>query len=847
MSKPTKIILDKQSDLILTNAQIVGPTGIVKSDLPGLVTDLANLDTAIQNEATTRSNEISTERARIDAILEGADVNLNQFREVVAFVETIDLANDQSLLAAISNINLSISAEEAARIAADDELSADLATLQSYVDNTVNDAIAQLTADLDAEEARALLAEDEISSNLTAEIAARIAGDATLSAALTAETAARIADVDAEESRATAAETKLTTDLATEVSARQTAITNEISRATTAEAEIQSSLNSEISRATAAEGVLTSDLAAEVTRATAAEGVLTSDLAAEVTRATAAEGVLQTNINTEASNRAAADATLTSDLAAEVARATAAEGVLTSDLATEVARATAAEGVLQTNIDNQMVRIDAILEGADVNLNTFAEVVAFVNSIDLDNDSSVLNAITEINADIQTEIDRATSSEAALSTSINSVSNRMDNLEQTIDLLPVTDGLTLEVDENNNVIKLKDTVSAPGSGVRTFEGLVKVSSEPSIDANFFTDNLSLVTRGYVEQLVSEEASRAQSVEDTLVTTIHFNEELSSVYNTINSLPNVDEATLAADNENNVIKLKDHVAAPASGVRTFGGVLELDTDRSNEFMANSLITKAYLDTTVGLEAERAQQEEDALQAEIDAIQTDLSDVIAVVNSLPNADGVTISYDETNNIFKLADNVAASSTGIRTFEGLINVGSEPSDNEEFGDLSLVTKGWVTNQVGADFQAALDAETAARIAADSELDGRIVNIVSNTNAPIIDSFTEVVDSLNDEIARAQYAEAQIALDFQNIYTKKVTVFGVPNGVLTTFTLDIPVRIGSEMIYVNGLLMEEGEDYTTIVSSGKVTGVEFLFAPITEMKVRAYGVCGVQPNSLV
>lgn len=47
--------------------------------------------------------------------------------------------------------------------------------------------------------------------------------------------------------------------------------------------------------------------------------------------------------------------------------------------------------------------------------------------------------------------------------------------------------------------------------------------------------------------------------------------------------------------------------------------------------------------------------------------------------------------------------------------------------------------------------------------------------------------------------------------------------------------------MIYVNGLLMEEGEDYTTILTDGKVSGVEFLFAPISEMKVRAYGVCAV------
>ena len=170
MSKPTKIILDKQSDLILTNAKIVGATGILKSDLPGLVNDLSSLNSAIQAEASNRSTEISVERARIDSILNGSDINLDQFKEVVSFVQSIDMTNDADLLTAVTQINGKISTEEAARIAADDQLSADLATLQSYVDTTVDSAISQLTSDLSV------------------------------------ETAARIADVDAEETRAIAAE-----------------------------------------------------------------------------------------------------------------------------------------------------------------------------------------------------------------------------------------------------------------------------------------------------------------------------------------------------------------------------------------------------------------------------------------------------------------------------------------------------------------------------------------------------------------------------------------------------------------------------------------------------------------
>jgi hypothetical protein len=102
-------------------------------------------------------------------------------------------------------------------------------------------------------------------------------------------------------------------------------------------------------------------------------------------------------------------------------------------------------------------------------------------------------------------------------------------------------------------------------------------------------------------------------------------------------------------------------------------------------------------------------------------------------------------------------------------------------------------------------------------------------------------LTSAVSAEIARAEAAELVLTTDFANIYSKKVAITGTPNGVLTTFTLALPVRIGSEMIYISGLLMEEGADYTTIITSGKVTGVEFLDAPSTEMKVRAYGVCGI------
>ena len=42
----TKIVLNRQSDLILNNASIIAPVGIEKSDIPSLVSDLSALETA---------------------------------------------------------------------------------------------------------------------------------------------------------------------------------------------------------------------------------------------------------------------------------------------------------------------------------------------------------------------------------------------------------------------------------------------------------------------------------------------------------------------------------------------------------------------------------------------------------------------------------------------------------------------------------------------------------------------------------------------------------------------------------------------------------------------------------
>ena len=83
--------------------------------------------------------------------------------------------------------------------------------------------------------------------------------------------------------------------------------------------------------------------------------------------------------------------------------------------------------------------------------------------------------------------------------------NLIGELSTEVSNLSVVDGVTIEVNPVGNAIRLMETVASPDSGVRTFEGLINVSAEPSNDPNF--TGLSLVTSDYVESAKTIIATR----------------------------------------------------------------------------------------------------------------------------------------------------------------------------------------------------------------------------------------------------------------------------------------------------------------------------------------------------
>ncbi len=252
------------------------------------------------------------------------------------------------------------------------------------------------------------------SRSITAEAAARVAGDAALSASLTSETNARtaadtalggridteIADrqaaITAEETARIAGDAALRTDLDAEIAARVAAVSAEQTARENADANLQSQIDALESASTtaltAAIASLTADLEAEEAARIAADSALQSELDAEEARAAAAEAAeqaariaadnaLQGEIDAEETRAAAAEAAIAADLDAEEARALAAEQDLADDIATEQSRAQAAESTLTTNLAAEEAR--------------------------------ALAAEAEIASDLADEIARATAAEAA--------------------------------------------------------------------------------------------------------------------------------------------------------------------------------------------------------------------------------------------------------------------------------------------------------------------------------------------------------------------------------------------------------------------------------------------------
>ena len=225
----TRIILNRQSDLKLTGAEILSPIGIVEGDIAGLLDHFSSVEKAAKAEEAARiagdadlnaaieklssdlnmvSNQseaadasleakVSTEKGRIDAILSASTADADSFAEILSLINSVDTDNDQAFAGYVLSNDAALSTEVAAREAGDEHLA-------QYIDAALSTEVASRESVDTSLELRLSIEESTHAVEYSTEVAAREAGDEHLAqyidAALSTEVAAREAAVSAEES-----------------------------------------------------------------------------------------------------------------------------------------------------------------------------------------------------------------------------------------------------------------------------------------------------------------------------------------------------------------------------------------------------------------------------------------------------------------------------------------------------------------------------------------------------------------------------------------------------------------------------------------------------------------------
>jgi hypothetical protein len=266
--------------------------------------------------------------------------------------------------------------------------------------NSDNRTVADLVDWLYAEKART---DQEILDRIagdTNEATARTAADTILGDRITTETDARLAAdtalggrIDTEASDRAAADVVITNLITAEASSRETAdialggrIDGEVIARTAADTALGGRIDTETDArlaaddaqlATIAANKVESDayVAAERDSRAAGDADLGDRIDQEISDRIAGDVALSGRIDTEATSRAAADSNLGAYITDETADRIAADNIINALITTESANQAA-------DVLAQQLRIDAILAGSDVSLDSLTELVANYNLLD---------------------------------------------------------------------------------------------------------------------------------------------------------------------------------------------------------------------------------------------------------------------------------------------------------------------------------------------------------------------------------------------------------------------------------------------------------------------------------
>jgi hypothetical protein len=335
---------------------------------PANIDELVNKGYVDQEVATL----VNQQKVRIDSILSGASVSLDSLKEISDYAKGLSDAEASSLSASVLSLNGDLSSEAIARAAGDADLQGQF-----------NTSFMNLTGSLNAYNTA-------LAASISSEASSRAAGDATVAAAILAEVDARTTAVG---------------DLTSYVNSQNAYITG------TVIANLSSSV--------------TARFAAELTARQAAVAVVQASLDSKYTTLTGTtipglSSTLSGLITAEADARSAADTSISSTVAANK---TAIEGSLAaadSSLSTGISnldsRVTYVKGLSDAAIAVQKGRIDDLLSGTDISLDSLKEISDYAKALSdaegIALDGQVFNLTTSLNS-YNSALNTAVSNEAS--------------------------------------------------------------------------------------------------------------------------------------------------------------------------------------------------------------------------------------------------------------------------------------------------------------------------------------------------------------------------------------------------------------------------------------------------
>jgi hypothetical protein len=530
---------------------------------------------------------------------------------------------------------------------------------------------------------------------------------------------------------------------------------------------LSTAISNEESRATTAEGVLTTNLANEISRATSAEATLASDISAEESRALAAEAA-------EASTRADADSDLQSAIDAEVARATAAEAVNAQAVVDEGTARTTADNTLQSNIDTVSGRVDAILNGSSESLDTIVEVVAAFENADSDLQtliSSNAGSHTANAAAITAEETRALTAEGVLQSAIDAEETRATGVETDLQS-QITSEVAARSAADQSMREDLDSDIAAEAALRVAgdaslqsgldvevarataaEGVLQSLLDSEQSARILSDqglqsaitaeeNARIAADAVLQSAIDAEELARTSADNALQANINaVDAAVTAITNgspeTLNQLVEVVAAFEDADSDLQTVI--SNLGGDASALTARVSTLESEMDATE--LATTSNANAISAETVARVA--------AVQVNADAITAESTARAAAITAEQNARAAAIVASESDR--DSADAELQSQIDALSAEETAGKSSLQFQLGQEEDARIAGDSDLTDSLAAEVARATAAESAlssdisaeesARVSADASLQSQIDFIVSNTDSASLDSLTEIV----------------------------------------------------------------------------------------------------------